>query len=125
MIPLLLLLITITSHGFYSLADMGYGDITLGDVQKNYTINYLLPENATQGPENWYVLRLNFTIEISGNGLVYLSADTNRYTCAQIKFEVQNKSIMWSWANLTEFKKRKSLFQRKHFFLKLFEIQGS
>ncbi|RLG58166.1 MAG: hypothetical protein DRN88_01455 [Candidatus Hydrothermarchaeota archaeon] len=124
MIPLLLLLITITSHGFYSLADMGYGDITLGDVQKNYTINYLLPENATQGPENWYVLRLNFTIEISGNGLVYLSADTNRYTCAQIKFEVQNKSIMWSWANLTEFKKGKAFSNVSIFFSNYLRYKG-
>jgi hypothetical protein len=104
---------------------MGYGDIVLEEGHDSYTINYFLPENTTQGADNWYLIHLNFTIDLEGSGLAYLNADTNGYACAQIKFEVQNESITWSWANFTEFGKEKANSKKVNiFFSNYLRYQG-
>jgi len=121
----LLILLLINSYGFHSFSEMGYGDIVLEEGHDSYTINYFLPENTTQGADNWYLIHLNFTIDLEGSGLAYLNADTNGYACAQIKFEVQNESITWSWANFTEFGKEKANSKKVNiFFSNYLRYQG-
>lgn len=99
----------IDSLGLWSLEKLGYSDLTFPceDLPEAISIEYTLPENASQGPEDWYVIYLHFSIEFSGqsdNGSAYLSAATNSYACAQIKFETEreNDSLIVNWITGSE-----------------------
>ncbi len=84
----------IDSYGMWTLAQLGYSDLIFPlqeDVEK-ISIEFRLPKNASQGPETWYVLHLNFRIELSEEcegGIYYVGADTNNYACALIQFKPQ------------------------------------
>lgn len=96
--------IVIDSFGVWTLEELGYSDLIFPceeDIE-TISIDYILPENATQGPENWYVIHLNFLIEFneqSEDGRCYVSALTNDYSCAQIEFETKrvDNSLIIDW----------------------------
>ena len=99
--------VVIASFGLWTLEELGYSDLVFPcqeDVE-TISIEYILPENAAQGPENWYVIHLNFLIKFSDQseeGRCYVSALTNDYSCAQIKFETKmvDNSLIIDWSTV-------------------------
>lgn len=48
-----------------TLEQLGYPDLTLsgGEESEAPSVEYLLPQDATQGPDTWYIVHLHFLIE--------------------------------------------------------------
>jgi hypothetical protein len=100
----------IDSLGLWSLEKLGYSDLIFPDKEplEATSIKYILPESAAQGPENWYVIYLHFSIEFSDesdDGSVYVSASTNGRTAAQVKFVIekhQDDSLTIDWITGSE-----------------------
>ncbi len=98
----------IDSYGNWTLDKLGYSHVvfTGKNYTESYTVKYVLPQNASQGTENWYLIKLNFIIEFSGNstdGYAYVSASTNNWSSALIKFEVKrnhNNSLLINWSEI-------------------------
>ena len=62
-----------------SLEKLGYDNLTLsvGNEVSTPVIEYILPDNATQGPDTWYIFNLHFLIEFeddTGEGFCTVSA---------------------------------------------------
>lgn len=100
---------TINSFGNWTFDELGYSTIVLTGQEntESNTIKYILPLNATQGTNAWYLIHLNFSIEFNENsadGYAYVSAFTNNRSFALIKFEVKRNNnslnITWSKRNL-------------------------
>lgn len=100
---------TIDSYGNWTLDKLGYSPVIFigQNDTESYNIEYILPQNASQGTEGWYLINLNFIIEFSDNstnGYAYVSASTNNWSSALIKFEVKRDnstlSVNWSERNL-------------------------
>lgn len=75
-----------------TLAKQGYPDLTLagGEEADAPSVEYLLPEDATQGPDTWYIIHLHFLIEFdeaTGGGFCWVSAKVNDRTGASVEFE--------------------------------------
>jgi len=75
-----------------TLSELGYPDLILvGEEQsKAPSVEYMLPEDATQGPDTWYIIRLHFLIEFdeaTGGGFCSVSAKVNDRTGASVQFE--------------------------------------
>lgn len=85
--------LTIDSFGLRTMKQLGYPELAIApanNVTQSAAI-FLLPDNAAQGPENWYLMRLHFQLDLAENtesGLAYVSAFTNERSAAQIEFEV-------------------------------------
>ncbi len=95
----------IDSYGNWTLNRLGYLPIlfTGQNDTESYTVRYILPPNASQGPGDWYLVNLNFLIEFSKNstnGYAYVSALTNNRSSALIKFTVKknNDSLLINWS---------------------------
>ncbi len=99
----------------WSLEALGYSDLVFPcqKSRESISVQFVLPEDAAQGPENWYILNLHFSIEFSEEckvadpssyGRTYVSAGTNGYTCAQIKFinEEEDGEIVIKWGTGSE-----------------------
>jgi len=72
-----------------SLEKLGYDNLTLpvGNEVSTPVIEYILPDNATQGPDTWYIFNLHFLIEFednTGEGFCTVSA---KGTGASVNFE--------------------------------------
>jgi hypothetical protein len=53
---------------------------------------YRLPAGATQGPDRWYTVRLNYRITFepdTGPGFAWVMADTNKRTAAQVEYTLR------------------------------------
>ena len=75
-----------------TLSELGYPDFTLSGEEKSITpsVEYWLPEDATQGPDTWYIIHLHFLIEFdeaTGGGFCSVSAKVNDRTGASVQFE--------------------------------------
>lgn len=103
----------IDSLGLWSLEKLGYSGLIFPREEPEepieaISIEYILPENAAQGPESWYVIYLHFSIEFSDesdDGSVYVSASTNGRTAAQVKFmteKQQDDSLTIGWITGSE-----------------------
>jgi len=62
-----------------SLEKLGYDNLTLpvGNEVSTPVVEYILPDNATQGPDTWYIFNLHFLIEFeenTGEGFCKVSA---------------------------------------------------
>jgi hypothetical protein len=99
----------------WSLQALGYSDLDFPceRSRESISVEFMLPEDAAQGPEKWYILQLHFSIQFgeeskvadpSSYGRTYVSAGTNGYTCAQIKFinEEQDGEIVIKWGTGSE-----------------------
>ena len=65
--------------------------------------SYRLGPGSRQGGPSWFVGHLHFRITLSrlqGDARVYVSADTNERTFAQIEFEARDERIRWSTYDL-------------------------
>lgn len=85
-------------RGYWSLRDLGSGDlkIPLSGHSGQGIARFDLPQDARQGPDTWYLVRLHAGLELrsnTGNGLVYISALTNGRASNQIEVEVQRDSV--------------------------------
>jgi hypothetical protein len=100
----------IDSQGMWTLERLGYSDLVFPcqEPHEAIQVEYVLLEDAAQGPESWYVLHLHFSIKFSEQsqvtssfpyGRTYVSAGTNGYTCAQIKYmnEEADGHIVINW----------------------------
>lgn len=90
---------SVDAFGIWSLARLGQEDFAFpmqsGKRQAGVVARYLLPNGASQGPDNWFLIRLRFRLTLAsdtGTGRVYVSAATGRpadpRTSAQIRFDV-------------------------------------
>lgn len=75
-----------------TLSKLGYPDLTLsgGEEADTPSVEYLLPEDATQGPDTWYIIHFHFLIEFdeaTGGGFCWVSARVNDRTGASVEFE--------------------------------------
>jgi hypothetical protein len=64
---------------------------------------FRLGAGSRQGPRSWYVGHLHFQLTLArlqGGGRVYISADTNERTFAQVEFERVGRGIRWSTYDL-------------------------
>ncbi|MDD5501044.1 MAG: hypothetical protein PHH57_05085 [Candidatus Omnitrophica bacterium] len=71
-----------------TLAGLGYPDVVLVGEGKSdiSSVEYQLPEDATQGPDTWYIINLHFLIEFTdetSNGFASVSASPG----ASVQFE--------------------------------------
>ena len=62
-----------------TLDSLGYSDLILagGKNTETFSVEYTLPEDATQGPETWYIIHLHFLIEFdddTGGGFCSVGA---------------------------------------------------
>jgi hypothetical protein len=94
----------VDSHGFWSLERMGYADqmITATEMRDGYRpgteiagrqFAFALPTGARQGPDDWYLFRLHYRLEIderSGPGLITIGASSNGRAMAQILFRLSH-----------------------------------
>jgi len=74
--------------GAVTLAGLGYPDFVLVGEGKSdiSSVEYQLPDNATQGPDTWYIINLHFLIEFTdetSNGFASVSASPG----ASVQFE--------------------------------------
>jgi hypothetical protein len=73
--------VLIDSFGIWTLEDLGYSDLIFPceeDIE-SISVEYRLPQNASQGPSTWYIIHLDFGIEFSGlseDGFCDVSAST-------------------------------------------------
>jgi len=52
-----------------TLDDLGYSDLTIagGEEVGTPAVEYMLPDDATQGPDTWYVINFHFLVEFDEN----------------------------------------------------------
>ena len=84
------------SHWKMSLRDLGHSHVSLPTeeaVNRSDPILIPLPEDAQQGPIDWWLLHTHFMIEFdpaSGPGIVWVSAGTNNRIAVQLKITVRD-----------------------------------
>lgn len=76
----------------FTLDDLGYSDyvFTAEQISETFSVEYLLPDNATQGPETWYIINFHFVIEFeseSGRGRCTVYAGINDRGGASVHLE--------------------------------------
>jgi hypothetical protein len=105
----------------------------LSSDQRSAAATYLLPGRAAQGPNAWYVLHLHFRLRLAGDtppGRIYLVADTNDRTAAQIRFNVQRAGdgVFTHWDTLGLLGGRRDFFTASRviegFFYNYLQTQG-
>lgn len=97
--------VTINRFGLWTLRDLGYGDEVRFGTKRDLArplIQFRLPQNASQGPLNWYIVRLHLRLtlkEDSGPGTLAFGAETNQMGCAAIDFTLKrtgnHPTIQW------------------------------
>lgn len=109
--------VLVDSFGMWTLEELGYDDLMLpvseemtqtsGGKISQRSISYALPEGASQGPDNWYMIHLHFKVDFaaeSENGIALVSSLLNGSGAAQIEFEVDGTDdplrISWSTVDL-------------------------
>ncbi len=75
----------------WTLRELGYKELVFPCSNRFEAIstNYLLPDDAAQGPDTWYILRFEFTIDFSEDcqdGRVEIAALTNDAACGRVLF---------------------------------------
>lgn len=83
------------SQGRWTLEDLGYSDLTLPCRERleAIVVDYILPEDAAQGPDKWYVLNCQIDIqfgEASEKGEVEVSASTNGAPGGMVHFQTES-----------------------------------
>jgi hypothetical protein len=97
------------SHESVTLEELNGTSLSLspkGSASERFA--FLLPEGVTQGPDTWYLLRMNVTVTFGssgGHGSVLVGASTNGRAAAQVEFYPErNRSgrsrVSWDTADL-------------------------
>jgi hypothetical protein len=83
------------SFGFWNLARLGAtGPVRLTPAARVRRFTFILPEGARQGAGSWYLVRLDFRLVLqrrSGNGVVYVEANTRGHAGGLVEFRVHRK----------------------------------
>jgi hypothetical protein len=96
----------IPHEGEWSLAALGYADTELFTDSRRVDFTYALPDGVTQGPSDWFHLKMDADITFAENapGRIYLGASTDDAACAQIVFDLarwaNDKLIDWHTVDL-------------------------
>jgi len=82
--------VLIDSFGTWTLDDLGFGEVAVPADQQvaRVSVEYQLPSDAAQGPENWYIIHLHTQVEVaadSRDGLAIISVLHNGWASAQIQ----------------------------------------
>jgi len=108
-----------------TLGDVGSEAITVsarGARTERHLLTYRLPSDARQGPEVWYLVRLDFRVAFRSTsregGFAWISAATNGRVCAQVKFRVGpakqgHRTLTWSSYDLIRGSQSKELIGRR------------
>lgn len=85
------------SSGKSTLEELGYAGLSLPCKGKfeAISLSYVLPNDAAQGPDNWYVLNCEMDVELSeasDNGTVEISAITNSAPCHKLSFQTEREN---------------------------------
>ncbi|MGZ4385695.1 MAG: hypothetical protein ACXVZO_02095 [Gaiellaceae bacterium] len=99
-------LVTIDHYGFWTMRKLGYPDEVRHHAQADLArkpIYYALPAGASQGPKDWYIVRLHVRVTVdpdSGPGMIEVGASTDMVGCADLVFIVKrvNGQATISWA---------------------------
>ncbi len=88
--------VTVDSHGLWTIAELGMPEIVLygEDAGSEESMDFLLPADASQGPENWYLIHLDFaitTLADATGGFAVVTASTNGFTSAQIVVHLKDE----------------------------------
>lgn len=104
--------VTIRDFGLWTLRELGYTDEVRHATNADYDrprIFFGLPAEASQGPRNWYLVRLHVRLVLapnSGPGKILLSATTNGAACALIEFRAAPKAgrptIRWTSVGIVD-----------------------
>lgn len=75
-----------------TLGGLGYPDLILlgGDASSAPSVEFRLPDDATQGPDIWYIIHLHFLIEFdddTGDGYCSVTAGANQWAWASVDFD--------------------------------------
>jgi len=90
--------VTIGHFGLWTLHELGYADEVRHGTTADYRrprIFFRLPAGASQGPRNWYLVRLHVRVVLasdSGPGKVDVSATTDSAACALIELRVRRSA---------------------------------
>lgn len=81
----------IDSDGFWTLKRLGYFEVVFPcqDKVEAIAVQYLLPDDVSQGPDHWYKLHLNMQVkfsEQSGNGTCEITANANQRAANSVTF---------------------------------------
>ena len=97
----------IDSFGTWSLKRLGYSDLVFPctDRFEAVQMEYILPEDAAQGPDKLYALALNFHIEFahdSQDGYVEVTGLTNGAICTSASFDIigSDKGLVVTWTDV-------------------------
>ena len=98
--------VRIDDFGLWTLSRLQAGrlDFSLDRDRERRVVPFTLPEHAQQGPTDWYLIRLHFTItfaERSRPGFAFISGLTNGHAAAQVEFRVVQRAnggqaVRWS-----------------------------
>jgi hypothetical protein len=103
--------LAIDSFGLRTMQQLDYPELVVAPANNvtQLAASFTLPDNATQGPKSWYLLRLHFRLDLAEDtesGVAYVSASTNEQTAAQIAFEVYKVGdvplVHWNMLDLIE-----------------------
>lgn len=84
----------LSSEGKWTLEALGYSDLELpcaGQFEA-VVVDYLLPRDAAQGPERWYILNCEVDIQFSAaseKGEVQVSASTNGAPAGKVRLQTE------------------------------------
>ena len=113
--------VTLDSYGFWSLERLGYSDLDVPVSQTGaVSAHYVLPPDARQGPDDWYLIRLHVALEFSETsppGRVYIEAATNGAAAAMltVSFEVEagQPKLTWDGVSLGEGSRHEQVDSRR------------
>jgi len=104
--------VTIGHFGLWTLHELGYADEVRHGTTADYRrprIFFRLPAGASQGPRNWYLVRLHVRVVLasdSGPGKVDVSATTDSAACALIELRVRRSAghptVAWTSVGIVD-----------------------
>lgn len=105
--------VVIRSFGLYDLRRLGSEGFTLrpksirplrASYNATRAIPYTLPEGASQGPKNWYVVRLHFKIRFTPGSVGYaaVGASPAGGAAALVEFVPEGAGMTWSTFSLID-----------------------
>jgi hypothetical protein len=90
--------VEINGYGLWTLHRLGYPDEVRHDTKADLRrprILYRLPPTASQGPRDWYLIRLHLRVVLNrttGPGTLYVTSTTDAATCGLVELRVDRIS---------------------------------
>jgi hypothetical protein len=104
--------VVVDDFGLWTLHRLGYPDEVRHGTRSDLArpvIHFGLPRGAAQGPQNWYLVRLNLRLTLAPDsepGVVYVTATTDSATCGLVELKVSGKPgahrIAWTSVGIVD-----------------------